>query len=71
MRFIDKNYIDEAIEATKTERVITKFLWFPVKIENETRWLETVSIKQTKIQYVEDWARHWGWVDSNFIDWSN
>ena len=27
-------------------RIITKFLWFPVTIEGETRWLEMANIKQ-------------------------
>lgn len=27
-------------------RIITKFLWFPIEIEYQTRWLEKAKIKQ-------------------------
>lgn len=49
-----------------TIRAITKFLWFPCKIDEETRWLERATI----IQRYCDW---WGtdkykWVNERFLD---
>ena len=38
------------IQIDGDERIITKFLWFPVSIGNETRWLERASIKQ-RLEY--------------------
>lgn len=41
------------------KREITKFLWFPLKINKETRWLEMTTIEQKyseKVIYGEEGA---------------
>ena len=51
------------------ERTITKFLLLPVTIGNETRWLETATIKQ-KVSYRFDvtcGASWWEWNNIQFI----
>ena len=54
------------------ERVISSFLILPVKIGNETRWLEKVKIRQVlKASYTfEDGLPHLKkyWDDVEFID---
>ena len=54
------------------ERVITSFLILPVKIGNETRWLEKVKIRQVlKASYTfESGLPHLKeyWDDIEFID---
>lgn len=45
----------------KYSRIVKKFALFPVKIDDEYRWLETV--------YVEQGWHHWyGWRDNKFIN---
>lgn len=43
MRWRTKDYNQPRLG---TERVITKFLWFPLKLEGEYRWLERAKIVQ-------------------------
>jgi hypothetical protein len=31
---------------TNSKQIVTKFLFFPLRLKNETRWLETIQIKQ-------------------------
>jgi hypothetical protein len=45
-------------------RVITKFLWFPKKIQNEWRWLEHAEIGQR----YGSWDLWPGWDDEEWID---
>lgn len=57
-------------------RIITKFLWFPVTIKGETRWLERASIKQ-KFYIGDSWSMWWNdsWalspLDQIYQDWLN
>ena len=57
MRFRTKDYNQPDLGA---KRVISKFLWFPIKLEGEYRWLERVKI----IQYFRTSLRfdnvYWG-----------
>lgn len=39
------------------ERTIRKFLWKPLKINGECRWLESATIKQTYV--VTIWGNYW------------
>lgn len=49
-----------------TTRVITKFLWFPCKIDEETRWLERTTIIQ---KYCNWWdTNKYKWVNERFLD---
>ena len=51
------------------ERTITKFLILPVTIGNETRWLETATIKQ-KVRSMFDitcGASWWEWENVLFV----
>jgi hypothetical protein len=34
-------------------RVIKKFLWLPVTLDDETRWLETAEIKQVYVAFYD------------------
>ena len=45
-------------------RIITKFLFLPVVIDNEVRWLEKVTIRQ---RYYEGFAYSW-WENLAWID---
>ena len=49
------------------QRVRKYFAIFPIRIENEIRWFET-------IEYVQEWyaPNHcWGWYNIKFIDKTN
>jgi hypothetical protein len=43
-------------------RIITRFALFPIRIQNEIRWLEKVTIKQ---EYRPD-LRMFGWYNDSF-----
>lgn len=43
-----------------SRRMITKFLWLPLLLENEWRWLETASIGQTYFNSSEWVSEAWG-----------
>jgi len=45
MRIKRHNYGDE--------KIISKFLWFPLTIDDETRWLERVKYKKRFLRYEE------------------
>jgi hypothetical protein len=52
-------------------RVITKFAWFPVRIGNETRWLETVHLHQEyESYYFDEWldGHEYCWVNKSFAE---
>jgi hypothetical protein len=46
------------------ERTITKFLLFPVEIDNETRWLE----KATILQKMNCWSYGDDWENVKFVN---
>lgn len=50
------------------ERIITKFLWFPVTINYERRWLEKVKIKMRReIEYTyAGYYEYWSYI--SFVD---
>lgn len=48
-------------------RIIKKFLFFPKKIEDETRWLESAYIVQEYIRYQVEWSINYTWKD---ISWN-
>ena len=50
------------------QRIVERFLWWPVRIENETRWLEKVRIQQEakkKLVWVGKSGRIYG------VGWEN
>ena len=49
MRFTDENGIDLSRRMGE-KRVVREFLWLPLTLNYETRWLETASINQ-KLDY--------------------
>ena len=80
MKFRINNIKPLELEAKNGDtRVIEKFLWFPVNIKNEIRWLET-----TKVIQRYEVTNHWRyenflsqkiirypvgvWVDKEFAD---
>lgn len=57
-------YKDSMIGET---RIIEKFLYAPVTIDSQTRWLEHVKIRQICKYYGEDYGYHWEnyeWIDN-------
>ena len=58
---------------TGSKRFITKFLYFPLKIKNETRWLEKVTILQMFCSYFNSFGRgnKYSWENITFIDNQN
>ncbi|MCP5063605.1 MAG: hypothetical protein GY936_14255 [Ignavibacteriae bacterium] len=54
------------IPADGQERIKYKFLFFPLTVGNEQRWLERVKVLQ-KYSY-GNWAIGQGWHNKKFID---
>jgi len=62
------------------KRIYSCFLWLPLTIDEETRWLENVKFKQRYEIYPEDrlsrfsdkeygvGGRWWAWVDQEWVD---
>lgn len=48
-------------------REVTKFLWFPKKINQVTRWLETASWLETAFR--DSIGNGWHWKASCWLDW--
>lgn len=49
------------IPTTGQERKVTKFLWFPTKIQDTIYWLETVTIRQSYN------TTHMGWSNDRVV----
>lgn len=54
-------------------KTIRKFLWFPLTIHGETRWLEFASVAYTYTceRYLDSdfvWKYYWLWTPANFVD---
>jgi hypothetical protein len=68
MRFTKEKEIREAYWKS-TRKTKTKFLWWPVTIGGETRWLETVTIEyRVNYDYGLFVDRYYYWEPFNFID---
>jgi len=50
MRFKHKNIVNPKLGDTRQK---IKFLWFPIRISNETRWLEFTKIEYIYSNYLE------------------
>jgi hypothetical protein len=56
------------------KKIVEKFLWLPIRIKNETRWLENVSIQYEYIRYgthdtnTDIVKRYDAWIPIKFID---
>jgi hypothetical protein len=52
-----------------TSKTKEKFLWWPITIDGETRWLEKATIEY-RVDYNEDLFcnRYYYWKPYNFID---
>lgn len=51
-------------------RIVTKFLLFPTRLGNETRWLERATIRQQLFHHL-DWttgSEWWQWHSMSFVD---
>ncbi|RPI85144.1 MAG: hypothetical protein EHM34_02365 [Nitrosopumilales archaeon] len=51
-------------------RVVSKFLWQPVTIDGQTRWLERAKIKQICKFYGEEFGYRWEnheWIDDERV----
>jgi hypothetical protein len=44
------------------ERVVRKFLWWPIDVNGESRWLERVTVRQVYIR-AENGAESWRWAE--------
>jgi len=63
MRFTRKKQLREDYW-NNTERIKIKFLWWPMTINNETRWLETAEI----MYRVKTFNGHYYWAPMKFIN---
>lgn len=58
----------------KQKRIVERFLYYPLKLENEIRWLEKAKIQQTaitKLDYVSGFGAvpcGYKWYDEKFVD---
>lgn len=77
MRWFEKKPVDrDAEQLTQSPRIVTRFLWKPLRIGDETRWLEVVSIKQeyrfiSTSRSFSSYGNREGfyyWKDLNWID---
>ena len=68
MRFTRKKEIRDAYWSSKS-KTKTKFLWLPVTIKGETRWLETATIEY-RVEREKDLFGdvYYFWEPINFID---
>ena len=51
-----------------SQRIIRKFLWFPVTIDFQTRWLEWARIRQMCKSLGEEYGYYWQdmeWIDDD------
>lgn len=68
MRFTKEKEILDAYWNSK-RKIKTKFLWWPITIDGETRWLETATI-----EYKVDWKydlfldKYYYWSPIKFIN---
>lgn len=68
MRFTgEKQLMKDYWDHTKKQK--TKFLWWPISINGETRWLETAEILYQVKQY-EDWLcnTYYEWTPVEFLN---
>jgi hypothetical protein len=68
MRFTKEKAMIDAYWSSKS-KIKDKFLWFPVNINGETRWLEKATIEY-RVERDEDLFcnRYYYWKPFNFID---
>jgi len=68
MRFTKEKQLKDAYWSG-TKRTKTKFLWWPMTIDGETRWLETAKVMY-KVKRSEDilWNAHYYWAPMKFIN---
>lgn len=65
MRFTDKRFLD--VRDVGRTRTIKKFLWFPLSIGNETRWLEKVTYQEIVELYSREY-KIYKWVPQRWVD---
>jgi hypothetical protein len=68
MRFTKEKEMIDAYWNNK-RKIKTKFLWWPITIDGETRWLETATIEY-RVDYDDDLfnSKYYYWAPINFID---
>lgn len=64
MRFTQQKDMRDSYRSN-TKKIKTKFLWWPVSIDGETRWLETATIQYRVL--TENFYDYY-WSPINFID---
>jgi hypothetical protein len=71
MRFTKEKELREDY-FNSTRKTKTKFLWLPITIDGETRWLETATIEY-RVTYEDGLlsGRNYYWAPFNFIDEQN
>lgn len=69
MRFTKQKKLKIAYNNLKRER-ITKFLWFPLSIEGEIRWLETATIEYKVVKKTNSFllGYYYDWEAIEFIN---
>jgi hypothetical protein len=63
MRFSKQKNLREAYENRRSKQE-TKYLWFPLTINGETRWLEEAMIEYDAMKY----DNYYYWEPSKFIN---
>jgi hypothetical protein len=68
MRFTEEKQLRED-HINSTKKTKTKFLWLPITIYGETRWLETATIEY-RVEYEDGLlsGRNYYWKPFNFIN---
>ena len=68
MRFIKEKELRN-LYSKGIRKTVTKFLWFPLTIDGETRWLETATIEY-RVNWEHDLfnSKNYYWEAWNFIN---
>lgn len=65
MRFKDKPFPHKQVDS----RIIRRFLFIPLKLGEETRWLEYANIEQVvALESGGDYEFYLRWFDNRFVD---
>jgi hypothetical protein len=67
MRFTKEKELRDAYFNNTTKRK-TKYLWYPITIDGETRWLETATIDYTVKKLVGGFDVYFSWEPYCFIN---
>ena len=67
MEWTDKQHLKKQLFDNKSERIITKFLFFPKCINNKWKWLERVWIKQQMGEEIDEISIKYKYEDKEWL----